>query len=62
MPDYTPPIADMSLILEKIVPLSALGRDDLDSGMVTAILEEAGKLASGVIAPLNHGGDINYLV
>lgn len=57
MPDYTPPIADMSLILEKIVPLSALGRDDLDSGMVTAILEEAGKLASGVIAPINHGGD-----
>ena len=57
MPDYTPPIADMTLILEKIVPLSALGRDDLDTGMVGAILEEAGKLASGVIAPLNHNGD-----
>ncbi len=57
MPDYTPPLAAMAIILEKIVPLSALGREDLDAGMVGAILEEAGKLASGVIAPLNHSGD-----
>ena len=57
MPDYTPPLADMALILDKIVPLNDLGRDDLDGGMVTAILEEAGKLASGVLAPINQGGD-----
>ncbi|HNS44544.1 MAG TPA: acyl-CoA dehydrogenase family protein, partial [Alphaproteobacteria bacterium] len=57
MPTYTPPIADMKLLLEKVTPLTDLGRDDLDSGMVEAILEEAGKLAAGSIAPLNEAGD-----
>ena len=42
--------------LPRYAPLR-LGRDDLDEGMVTAILEEAGKLASGVLAPLNFTGD-----
>ena len=57
MPNYTPPIADMTLLLEKITPLRALGRDDLDSAMIEAILEEAGKLAADGIAPLNETGD-----
>ncbi len=57
MPDYTPPIQDMLALLEKITPLADLGRDDLDLGMAEAILEEAGKLAGGAIAPLNESGD-----
>jgi len=57
MPTYTPPIDEMTLLLDKVLPLTSLGRDDLDSGMVSAILEEAGKLASGVLAPLNESGD-----
>ncbi len=57
MPLYTPPIDDMTLLLNKVLPVSSLGRDDLDSGMVSAILEEAGKLAAGVLAPLNESGD-----
>lgn len=57
MPDYRPPIADMKFLLEHVTKLSELGRDDLDSGMVEAILDEAGKLASGVLAPINHEGD-----
>jgi alkylation response protein AidB-like acyl-CoA dehydrogenase len=57
MPTYTPPIDDMTLLLDKVLPVATLGRDDLDAGMVSAILEEAGKLASGVLAPLNESGD-----
>ncbi len=57
MPTYTPPIDDMTVILDKVLPVATLGRDDLDAGMVSAILEEAGKLASGVLAPLNESGD-----
>lgn len=54
---YTPPIEKMTLLLDKVLPVASLRRDDLDSSMVSAILEEAGKLASGVLAPLNESGD-----
>lgn len=57
MPDYTPPIEDMNFLLSSVTKLDALKRDDLDGSMVEAILEEAGKLASGVLAPLNNIGD-----
>ena len=57
MPGYRPPIADMKFLLEHVTPLSRINRPDLDSGMVDAILEEAGKLAEGVLAPLNAIGD-----
>ncbi|PZP56206.1 MAG: acyl-CoA dehydrogenase [Micavibrio aeruginosavorus] len=57
MPDYTPPIEDMKFLLSSVTRLDALKRDDLDASMVEAILEEAGKLASGVLAPLNAVGD-----
>lgn len=57
MPVYTPPIDDMKLLLDKVLPVTNLGRDDLDMAMLSAILEEAGKLASGVLAPLNESGD-----
>ena len=57
MPDYNPPIEDMNFLLAHVTKLSTLGRDDLDAGMVDAILGEAAKLASGVLAPLNLAGD-----
>lgn len=57
MTDYTPPIDDMKILLERVTPLSSLGRDDIDDSMVDAILTEAAKLASGTIAPLNETGD-----
>lgn len=58
MPDYTPPIAEMILTLRH-----AAGYEDspaaaaLDLGTLEAVLEEAGKLAFGVLAPLNWSGD-----
>lgn len=57
MPDYNAPIEDMNFLLTHVTPLSRLNRDDLDASMVEAILEEAGKLASDVLAPLNVAGD-----
>lgn len=57
MPDYRPPVADMQFLLDHVIPLKELGRDDLDSGMVEAILHEAGRLAADVLAPLNAVGD-----
>ena len=57
MPDYIPPIEDMNFLLTHVTKLSGLNRDDLDASMVEAILGEAGKLASDVLAPLNATGD-----
>ena len=57
MPSYTPPLQDMAFLLNSVTPLAALGREDLDAEMVSAVLEEAAKLASGVLAPLNESGD-----
>ena len=57
MPDYRPPVADMAFLLSHVTPITALKGHDLDGSMVDAILEEAGKLASSVLAPLNWTGD-----
>ncbi len=51
---YTPPVADMAYLLEKVVGFENLPQaEDLDSETVEAILGEAAKLASDVLAPLN---------
>ena len=57
MPEYRPPVADMKFLLEHVTKTTAIGRDDLDAGMIEAILDEAGKLASGVLSPINRAGD-----
>lgn len=51
---YTPPIKDMLFLLEHVFGFS---HNELDIGTVEAIFDEAGKLASGVLAPLNAVGD-----
>ena len=55
MTDYSPPIDDMSFLLNNVFDGQGLGEFDAD--MVNAILEEAGKVASGVLSPLNRIGD-----
>ncbi len=58
--EYTAPVRDMRFVLEDIVDigsLTALGFEDLSSDLIAAVLTEAGKLASEVIAPLNRPGD-----
>ena len=62
MTKYTPPIRDIRFILEdmghlaEVVALSGLEDSTLDTTL--AILEEAGKFSSEVLAPLNRSGDI----
>jgi alkylation response protein AidB-like acyl-CoA dehydrogenase len=62
MPHYTPPLRDMQFVLHevlnavdevKLLPQHA----DVDADTVNAVLEEAGKFASEVLAPLNLVGD-----
>ncbi len=58
MPTYKAPVDDMVFLLRDVLDLSALPQAaELDEETMTAILEEAGKLASGVLAPLNHEAD-----
>ncbi|MDR5651123.1 acyl-CoA dehydrogenase C-terminal domain-containing protein [Ruixingdingia sedimenti] len=61
MPSYTAPVKDMQFILHNLLNVTASdvpGYADLDESFTGAILEEAGKLAGDVLAPLNRIGDI----
>lgn len=58
---YTAPIADISFALTRLAGLSELEGNpafpDYSADLLDPILEEAGKLASEVVAPLNQAGD-----
>lgn len=55
---YAPPVADMLFALNDVVGFDGLAQAaELDADTVAAVLEEAAKLASGVLAPLNRTGD-----
>ncbi|MDA0358894.1 MAG: acyl-CoA dehydrogenase [Proteobacteria bacterium] len=59
---YKAPLEDYQFLLERIIGFDALmraiGNDEVNQELADAVLEEAGKLAGDVIAPLNHSGDI----
>ncbi len=60
MPTYTPPTKDMQFVLHDVLNVSDSdipGYDELDRDFTNAVLDEAGKLASEVLAPLNSVGD-----
>jgi hypothetical protein len=60
MPTYTAPVKDMQFLLHDVLNVSQTGvpgYEDLDAGFTAAVLEEAGKLATEVLAPLNAVGD-----
>ena len=60
MPSYTPPTRDTQFVLHEVLDISTQdvpGYDDLDESFTAAVLDEAGKLASEVLAPLNGVGD-----
>ena len=63
MPFYTPPLRDMQFVMHELLgvalELKALPRyGDVDADTINAVLEEGGKFASEVLAPLNATGDI----
>ena len=57
---YIAPIADMRFVM---VGLGAVGEipglEDATPDLVEAVLEEAAKFASNVLAPLNRAGDVD---
>jgi alkylation response protein AidB-like acyl-CoA dehydrogenase len=60
MPAYTAPVADLQFLLHEVLQVPAQdipGYADLDRDFTAAILDEAGKLARDVFAPLNAVGD-----
>ena len=60
MPVYTAPIKDMRFVLDNVLNVensTIPGYDELSPDFTSAVLEEAGKLAGGVFAPLNVVGD-----
>lgn len=63
MSDYQAPLRDMQFILNEVFEASKLWgqfpalHDFIDSETAEAILNEAGKLAAEVLAPLNRPGD-----
>ena len=60
MTGYTPPIQEMTFALDAIAGLPEVAPhfgDNAASDVVAQVLEEAGKLASKVLAPLNAPGD-----
>ena len=62
MPHYTPPLRDMKFVLHELLnvtdELKALpAHAEIDADTINAVLEEAGKFAAEVVAPLNASGD-----
>jgi 3-(methylthio)propanoyl-CoA dehydrogenase len=61
MAEYIAPLKDMQFVLKRVVGLDQVnalpGWEDVTEDVVDAILEEAGKLASEVLSPLNATGD-----
>ncbi|MEZ5536849.1 MAG: acyl-CoA dehydrogenase [Thiolinea sp.] len=58
---YTHPYKDAEFVLRHLIGLDALGEsaglDEVNTDLAMAVLEEAGKLGSDVLAPLNWSGD-----
>ena len=62
MPQYTPPLRDMQFVMHELLNAAdALklmpAHQDIDVETMNSVLEEGGKFAAEVIAPLNLGGD-----
>ncbi|WP_417804177.1 acyl-CoA dehydrogenase [Thalassospira lucentensis] len=61
MTDFTPPLQDFRFLIHDVIGLDTLASlpafTEISPDLVDAILEEAGKFASSVLAPLNRVGD-----
>ena len=59
--EYVAPVSDIRFVLKTMAGLDDLIADglagDLDDDLLSALLEEAGKAAQGLLAPLNVSGD-----
>lgn len=62
MPAYRAPIQDISFLLNNVFDADTLfasmpGTREVGSELTSAIIEEAGKIAEGLLAPINQSGD-----
>lgn len=61
MSDFTPPISDIRFLIHDVIGLETVSKlppyGETTPDLVDAILEEAGKFAASVLAPLNRVGD-----
>ena len=61
MPKYAAPVSDFRFILSEVLEIETFGDlpgfEDVNTALINAILDEAGKFTSEVIAPLNQVGD-----
>ena len=61
MSEYTHPYKDTEFVLENLVNFDALcesmSLEGVNMELANTVVEEAGKLGSGVLAPLNWEGD-----
>ena len=62
MPQYTPPLRDMQFVMHEVLnvvaELKALpAHADIDADTINAVIEEGGKFAATVLAPINQSGD-----
>ncbi|MGB2680258.1 MAG: acyl-CoA dehydrogenase family protein, partial [Candidatus Competibacter sp.] len=64
MTAYSAPTRDMQFVINEVAGLAEVAAlpvyadQDIGPELTEAVLEEAAKLASGVLAPLNHSGDV----
>lgn len=60
--NFIPPLDDMRFVINELVDVPAVqalpGHADTGADLIDAVLEEAGKFAAQVLAPINHEGDV----
>ena len=59
---YVPPLREMRFVIDEVLRLPEQwaawrGRAELDADTAAQVLEEAGRFAAQVIAPINAAGD-----
>ncbi|MDP3516722.1 MAG: acyl-CoA dehydrogenase C-terminal domain-containing protein [Pseudohongiella sp.] len=62
MPDYKAPVRDMKFVLHEVLQAEHLlaqmpGTSEVTADLIDSVLEEAGKVAEQLLAPLNRQGD-----
>ena len=65
MPIYNAPVKDLQFVMHDLLKVSEQdipGFEDLDREFTGAVIEEAGKVATNVLAPLNTVGDVEGCV
>ena len=62
MSHFTAPLDDIRFVLHELIDIPTIqalpGQTDTSAELIDAVLEEAGRFAAQVLAPINHEGDV----